>query len=105
MKIELLWFEGCPNHVAAEQLVREVLHEKGLNVPIEKIEVPDVETGNRVVFPGSPTIRVNGVDVEPEWEVCEDCTPRCRLYMTTTGLKGVPERRWVEDAIQAAVES
>ena len=99
MKIELLWFEDCPNHEAAERILTEVLADLGLDVPIDRIEVPDVETGNHVVFPGSPTIRVNGIDVEPGWEVC---TPRCRLYMTTDGLKGVSERQWVEAAIKAA---
>ena len=64
MKIELLWFEDCSNHEAAERMVNEVLAEQGLDVPIERIEVPDLHTGNRVVFPGSPTIRVNGVDIE-----------------------------------------
>lgn len=102
MKIELLWFEDCPNHAATEQMVREVLSEQGLDVPIERIEVPDVETGNKVVFPGSPTIRVNGIDIEPGWEPCDDCTPRCRLYMTDEGLKGVPDRQWIESAVSAA---
>jgi len=102
MKIELLWFEDCPNHHAAEQLVTDVLMELGLNVPVQRIEVPDLETGNRVTFPGSPTIRINGIDVEPGWEECDDCTPRCRLYMTEDGLKGVPERGWIEAAITAA---
>jgi len=102
LKIELLWFEDCPTHETAERLVDEVLAARGLDVPVERIEVPDIETGNRVIFPGSPTIRVNGVDIEPGWEACEDCTPRCRLYMTRDGLRGVPEREWIEAAIAAA---
>ena len=102
MRIELLWFRDCPNHAAAEAMLREVLREQGVAARIERIEVPDLETGNRVCFPGSPTIRVNGRDVEPGWGRCSECTPRCRLYATAEGLRGLPERRWVEDAVRAA---
>lgn len=103
MKIELLWFEDCPNHEAAERMLSEVLGEYGVREAIERVEVPDEETGNRVTFPGSPTIRINGVDVEPGWEECEDCTPRCRLYFTSSGMRGVPERGWIESAVAVAV--
>ena len=53
MKIELLWFKDCPNHQAAESMVRDVLDQMGLDMPIERIEVPDDETGTHFVFPGS----------------------------------------------------
>ena len=102
MNIELLWSDDCPSHEAAEVMVREVLGEVGVSAPIERIKVPDEETGKRVIFPGSPTIRIDGRDVEPGWEKCEDCTPRCRLYATSEGLRGLPERQWVVDAVLAA---
>ena len=103
MKVELLWFEDCPNHKPAEVMLNEVLVENGVDVEIERIEVPDLETGNRVTFPGSPTIRINGIDVETDWEVCDDCTPRCRLYFTENGFSGLPQRDWIEDAVKAAL--
>jgi len=102
MNVELLWLHGCANHEAAEALLREVLRSHGLDVPIARIAVEDEATGYDVCFPGSPTIRVDGQDVEPGWEPCEDCTPRCRLYMTSAGLRGLPEREWIERAIAAA---
>ena len=102
MRVELLWFQDCPNHAAAEAMLREVMAEQGIAIPIERIEVPDEATGNAVCFPGSPTIRVDGRDVEPGWQPCEDCTPRCRLYFTGTGLRGLPEREWVVEALRAS---
>lgn len=102
MRVELLWFQDCPNHAAAEAMLREVMAEQGVAVPIERIEVPHEATGNAVCFPGSPTIRVGGLDVEPGWEPCEDCTPRCRLYLNGTGLRGLPEREWVVEALRAS---
>ncbi len=105
MQIEVLWFEGCPNHEAAEALLHSVLNEYGATAPVQRIEVPDEPTGNRVRFPGSPTIRIDGRDVDPEFDpaTCVDCTPRCRVYATSSGLRGVPERAWIERSVRAAL--
>lgn len=102
MRIELLWFDDCPNHEAAESMLHEVMLELGLDEPIERLQVEDEALGRQVCFPGSPTIRINGADIEPEWEPCEDCTPRCRLYLTQYGLRGLPDRQWIADALTAA---
>lgn len=103
MQIEFLWFEDCPNHDAARAMLGEVLAERGADASIADIEVPDEETGDRVRFPGSPTIRVNGRDVEPGVGDCEECAPRCRIYHTYLGLRGVPLRAWVETAVDLAI--
>lgn len=102
MRIELLWFADCPNHERAEALVREVLAAEGTQATVERIEIPDEATGVAHCFPGSPTIRVDGVDIEPGWTPCADCTPRCRIYATADGLRGLPERAWVVAAVRAA---
>jgi hypothetical protein len=100
-RIELLWFEGCPNHLAARTMVDEVLAHLGIEATVKAIEVPDEEIGNQVRFPGSPTIRVNGVDIEPGFFDCENCTPRCRVYPTPAGLRGFPEQQWLVSALSA----
>ena len=102
MHIELLWFAGCPHHLDAERLLNERMSALGVTGTITRIEVPDEQMGRDVCFPGSPTIRVDGDDVEPGWVPCEDCTPRCRLYMTSLGLRGLPERAWIDRALLAA---
>lgn len=102
MNVELLWFQECPSHEAAQAMIREVLASEGITAEVTRVEVPDEATGIRVCFPGSPTIRINGVDVEPEWEPCDDCTPRCRVYVTPDGLRGLPPRAWIVDAVRAA---
>lgn len=62
---------------------------------------PSVARGHR--FPGSPTIRVDGSDVDPSFQDPGDYTPRYRLYNTAAGLRGVAERSWVEAALRARV--
>lgn len=102
MNIELFWFEGCPNHHAARVLLEAAMAENYINDEIVSIEVPDLETGERVKFAGSPTIRINGIDIEPGYEDTGDYTPRCRVYMTDVGFKGVPQKDWIENAVREA---
>lgn len=99
--VQLLWFEGCPNHLAARTMIDDVLREGAGGARFEAIEVADDTTAARRRFPGSPTIRVDGNDIEPGYEECDDCTPRCRVYATPSGLRGVPERAWLERALLA----
>ncbi len=103
MKIELLWFDGCPHHEAARWLLRDVLRQRGVHDEIEFIEVPDLETGERTKFPGSPTIRIDGNDIEPGFADDGEYAPRCRVYATPRGLTGEPERRWIEEAVERAL--
>lgn len=102
MNLELLWFDGCPNHTAARELLLDVVRQKGVDVELIDIDVSDPGLAQHHKFPGSPTIRVNGRDVEPGFQDSGDYTPRCRLYLTEMGPKGVPERAWIESAIEQA---
>lgn len=103
-RVELLWFQGCGNHHAARVMLRELLSELAPGTTIDNIEATEPAIAERHRFPGSPTIRVDGRDVDPSYEDPVDYTPRCRLYWTAEGLRGVPERAWVEAALRASLE-
>lgn len=103
--IELLWFGGCPNHVAARDLLRAVLAETAPGTAIRDTDASDPAVAERLRFPGSPTIRVNGVDVDPAFRDPGDYTPRCRVFHTPQGLRGVPDRSWIEAAVLRAGSS
>lgn len=102
--IELLWFEDCPNHAAARQMLDELvpIHAPGAVVRIIDATDPTVAASHR--FPGSPTIRVDGVDIDPGFVDPGDYTPRCRLYQTSEGLRGSPEPAWIEAALRSAID-
>ncbi|MEK6719115.1 MAG: hypothetical protein AABZ33_00435 [Chloroflexota bacterium] len=102
-RIEFLWFEDCPNQTATRELLAEVVAELALGTPIEDIDATDPAVATNQRFPGSPTIRIDGRDVDPAFEDPGDYTPRCRLYWTDDGLKGRPERSWIVDAMRAAL--
>lgn len=98
MKIEILYFEGCPNHESAERAVREVLEELNVDADIRRVDVPDAATAERVGFPGSPTVRVDGEDITPG-ENNGTYSLSCRVYRTSSGMAGVPDK----DTIRAAI--
>lgn len=102
-RIEFLWFEDCPNQAATRELLADVVRELAPGTAIEDIDATDPGVAARIRFPGSPTIRIDGRDVDPAFEDPGDYTPRCRLYWTADGLKGKPERTWIEDALRATL--
>jgi hypothetical protein len=97
--VELLWFSDCPNHVAARRMLEEAIAEVAPGTPIQDVDATDPVAAERVRFPGSPTIRVDGQDIDPTFVDPGDYTPRCRLYRTDDGLRGLPERSWIVNAL------
>lgn len=99
MNIEILYFDGCPNHKLADQRVREVLDELGIRAEVVHVNVKDENTAQQVQFPGSPTVRVNGADVAPVTND-EQFSMRCRVYPTSSGFDGAPDK----DVIRSVIE-
>jgi hypothetical protein len=100
-EVELLWFQGCANHPAARSLLAEVITELAPGTPVHDVDLTDPALAEQLRFPGSPTIRVDGRDVDPAYVDPGDYTPRCRLYRTSAGLRGLPERAWIEAALRS----
>ncbi|HLH34533.1 MAG TPA: hypothetical protein VKX41_07650 [Alloacidobacterium sp.] len=96
MQIDVLYFDKCPNHPPTVERINAILREEGCSAEVREVLVPDVETAQRVHFLGSPTVRVNGIDIEPAAQNRSDFGLMCRRY---TG--GVPS----QDLIRAAIRS
>lgn len=98
--VELLYFDGCPNHARAQALVERVSAEIGVDVELELVNLagPEAAAGKR--FLGSPSIRVNGRDIEPGAETRTDYAFSCRLYRTEAGTSGMPHERWLREALR-----
>jgi hypothetical protein len=97
--VEVLYFDGCPSHEAVLPRVRELLARAGVATEVELRRVESVEAAERERFLGSPTIRVNGRDVDPTAEQRTDYGMKCRLYATVDGLRGTPPDELIADAI------
>jgi hypothetical protein len=108
IKVEILYFEGCPNYSLAVERVREVLREE-VSAIVSELNVSDVETAKQLGFLGSPSIRVNGSDVEPGARLCREYGIACRTYVTGDRREGAPSvetiRHAVLDAWAGAPES
>jgi hypothetical protein len=99
-KIELLFWEGCPSYPEALALLEEVLEERGVATPVELLEVHTQDEAEQLRFPGSPTIRVDGRDVDPAGS---DSPPAltCRIYLLPDGrVSPVPSRAQLEEALR-----
>jgi hypothetical protein len=98
--VEILYFEGCPNHHAAQELVERVAAAEGVTAALRLVEVTTVDDAVAKHFLGSPTIRVEGHDVEPGAEDRDTFVFACRLYRTPSGPSGVPAEDWVRAALR-----
>jgi hypothetical protein len=99
VRIEFLVWEGCPSHPEALELLRQVLDKRGIADPIEIREVFTHEEAVEQRFPGSPTIRIDGRDVDP---VGAESPPTlaCRVYRLPDGRPSpVPSRQQLEEAL------
>lgn len=103
--VEILYFDGCPNHEPAFALVERLGRELGIGPRVELVNVPDQEAAQRLRFLGSPTIRVAGLDVDPRTEERDDYALSCRVFRTEAGIVGQPDERWVRAALIRAREA
>lgn len=97
--VEVLYFDGCPNHQPAIALVERISSELGIVPNVRLVNVPDQEAAQRLRFLGSPTVRVGGVDVDPQTDERDDYALSCRIFRTDAGAGGQPDERWIRDAL------
>ncbi len=95
LQVDVLYFEGCPNHLPVVELVRQIAADVGLDVEVIQTEVLGQAEAQRLRFLGSPTIQVNGIDVVPEARIRTDFSFSCRTY----GGQGLPSRETLSAAL------
>ena len=103
MKIELLYFDDCPNWQAVLEEINGLLAAKGVEGDVDDIRVASTQEAERLRFPGSPTIRINGEDVDPEVP-SSGFELACRIYEVDGKLMGRPPMEWIDAAIDDASE-
>ncbi len=65
MKIQVLLSRGCEHGLCTAEMVAEIVRTHSLDAELETVLVESLEDATRLAFPGSPTVRVDGVDIEP----------------------------------------
>jgi hypothetical protein len=103
MRVEFLWWEGCPSYPEALADLREVLQSERLDPSI--VEMRQIESDEQAVrerFPGSPTIRIDGRDVVPHGEG-EPFSLTCRVYrLRDGGYSATPDPADLHEGLRRA---
>jgi mercuric ion transport protein len=100
MKVEVLYIAECPHHKPAVEQAREALRAAGMPEIVEEVEVHTKADAEACRFLGSPTVRVNGLDVEPEARGVQHFGFGCRSYLENGVRSGSPSRDLIERALQ-----
>ena len=101
-RVELLWWQGCPSHERAAELLSSTLEElKRGDVAVVRREVTTLDEASRLNFPGSPTFQVGRRDLFPT-----DAVPalNCRIYHTSDGRASpLPDPADLADRLREAL--
>jgi len=104
MKVRFLYFGGCPNAEPTLTLLKETL---AAEVPDTDLECQEINAGEEAVrygFLGSPTIQIDGLDIEKERRK-DPPFYGCRIYRTTQGSSGIPAKAMIIEAIVEASQA
>jgi hypothetical protein len=102
MRVELFYFDGCPSHAELLPRLRDLLASKGIEEEVELRRVETPEDAERLHFLGSPTVRIDGEDVDASAGARGDYGMECRLYRTADGLARTPPDEWILAALERA---
>lgn len=100
MTVEVLYLEGCPSHERLLPRIGELLDEVGSRDSLQLREVESLEEAEAERFLGSPTVRVDGVDVEPGAAQRTDFGLKCRIYHSEAGVLPTPPEEWLRSALR-----
>jgi mercuric ion transport protein len=100
VKVEVLYIADCPNHKPAVERVRDVLRSSGMQEMIQEVEVRSQADAETMRFLGSPTVQINGIDVEPEARAVHHFGLGCRSYVEDGRRSGLPSSALIRRALQ-----
>lgn len=102
LQIDILYFDGCPHIDQTVKQVSDIIDALGVDATLETIEVADDAEAREIGFVGSPTIRINGNDIEPDAENRQTVGLGCRVYPSENGPTGVPPVALITEGLEKA---
>src|SRR5215217_3156011 len=96
LKVEFLYFKSCPSHKQALENLKAALRESRANAELVIINVDTPEKGEKVGFQGSPSIRINGKDLEGR---NEGANFSCRLYHSNGKTTTAPSKEYIMEKL------
>ena len=102
MNIQLFYFDGCPSYERALSNLNEAMRQQGSNDSVEMVRATSAEDAHAKQFLGSPTIRVNGTDLEVPSVHERSFGLGCRVYREGPQTAGWPSIALIHEALDAA---
>lgn len=103
VQITLLYFDGCPSWKIALENLQKVIEIEKIQAEITLLKIDDPEQAQREHFLGSPSFKVNDVDLWPEAR--EHYTLSCRVYQTPGALMGFPTVDMLRERLRNLISS
>ncbi len=104
MRVSFLYYEECPSYDLALERLREVMDEEGIPNEIEVIKVESEEQARKLRFVGSPTICVDGQDIDPPSDSRYALT--CRAYrLADDRISPLPSKDMIRRAFRPSAKS
>jgi hypothetical protein len=104
-RIEVLYLDECPSTDAFLPRLRHLLAQLGATDRLQLRRVETIWDAEQARFLGSPSVRVDGSDIEPGADERTDYGLKCRLYRTDSGMQGAPPMDWVLAALGLSASS
>lgn len=99
-RIEVMVFDGCPNIDVALARARAAVTDANVPALVQLVRVASDEDAKRQRFLGSPTVRVDGADIDPSAKGRDDFGLQCRVYAVEGHLEGAPPAEWITAALR-----
>lgn len=100
LHIDLLYYWDCPHYEEAAQAVKEVLEEEGVEATVNMVKVAKGGEAQAFGFIGSPTILINGHDIEPGMDHTTPFQGHCRVYLYKEEMFEVPPKEMIREALK-----
>lgn len=100
VRIEVLFIEGCPGFLPVVESIKEIIAEEAIDAEINFILIETLEDARKLQFIGSPTVRINGRDIEADIiRNIKDYGLRSRTYNVEGRRSEHPSRSMIQDTI------
>ena len=105
LRIDFLFWRECPSHTETWERLQTVLRHEGLQAEVHRVEINTDEEAVQQDFPGSPTLRINGRDIDPEGARGQRASLSCRIYHDASGrVVPLPSEALIRKAIKNKIQ-
>lgn len=98
MKIDVLYFDGCPSWPQGLENLKTALAAEKIDAEINLVKVESDAQAASLKFLGSPSFQIDGIDLWPEDRQVFGLS--CRVYATPSGIKGFPNLEALRQKLQ-----